>query len=313
MSKLLILGANGMVGSAVERGAAAFGFADVLTPSSTELDLCKQVETNEYFQAHRPSHVVLAAAKVGGIYANETYPAEFIYRNLMIATNVIEAAYRAGVTRFLLLGSSCIYPKFADQPITEASLLTGSLEPTNEPYAVAKIAAMKLCQYYRKQYGVLFHSVMPTNLYGPGDNYHPENSHVIPALLRRFHQAAREGAESVAIWGSGTPRREFLHVDDLANACFKVMAIEQPRDWYNIGCGEDITILELASLVAEVVGFAGDIVTDPTKPDGTPRKLLDISLIAETGWQPRVELRSGLQQTYAEFRKFEGDGANRPR
>ena len=308
---LLILGAHGMVGSALNRKAMALGVDRVLAPSSAELNLCCQADTQAYLREHRPAEVVVAAAKVGGIFANEAYPAEFIYQNLMIASNVIEGAYQAGVPRLLFLGSSCIYPKLAKQPITEDSLLGGFLEPTNEPYAVAKIAGMKLCQYYRKQYGVLYHSVMPTNLYGPGDNYHPENSHVIPALLRRFHVAVQEGVDRVVLWGSGKPRREFLHVDDLAEACFQVLAIAEPADCYNVGFGTDITIRELATLVAEVVGFTGQIDSDLSKPDGTPRKLLDSSRLLATGWSPSISLRDGLQQTYEEFLAREAEGVNR--
>jgi GDP-L-fucose synthase len=301
MKNLLILGARGMVGSGIHRAALSYGYEKVFTPSSKELNLCNQAETFSYFQDLKPDEVIVAAAKVGGIHANNTYPAEFIYDNLMIASNSIESAYQAGVKRLLFLGSSCIYPKFAEQPMKEEALLTGSLEPTNEAYAVAKIAGMKLCQYYRKQYGVLFHSAMPTNLYGFGDNYHPENSHVIPALMRRFHESKERGDEKVIIWGTGSPKREFLHVDDLAAGCLTIMQQENPADWYNLGCGEDISIIDLAKLIAKVVGFEGEIATDPTKPDGTPRKLMDVSRLKGTGWSPKIDLEYGLSMTYADF------------
>lgn len=287
-----------MVGSAINRHAEGY---EVFTPTSSELNLCNQKETHKYMSLVQPDEVIVAAAKVGGIHANDTYPAEFIYDNLMIAANSVHAAYQAGVKRLLFLGSSCIYPKFAEQPMKEEALLTGSLEPTNEAYAIAKIAGMKLCQYYRKQYGVMYHSAMPTNLYGYGDNYHPENSHVIPALLRRFHEAKLACAESVTIWGTGSPRREFLHVDDLAAGCLKIMQLENPADWYNVGCGEDVSILELATLIAKTVGYNGEILTDPTKPDGTPRKLMDVSCLKAEGWGPQISLEDGLKITYEDF------------
>jgi GDP-L-fucose synthase len=254
-----------------------------------------------YLEREKPDAVVIAAAKVGGIHANNTFPAEFIYENLMIAANLVHGAFRAGIKRVLFLGSSCIYPKFAPQPMPESCLLTSELEPTNEAYAVAKIAGLKLCQYYRKQFGVVYHSAMPTNLYGPGDNYHAENSHVIPAMIRRFHEAQQRGDSSVEIWGTGTPRREFLHVDDLAAACLHLLALEDPPDWVNVGTGEDLAIRELADLVAATVGFSGTITTDPSKPDGTPRKLLDISKIRATGWAPQVPLEAGLGGAYRDF------------
>lgn len=299
--RLLILGAGGMVGSALVREANKRGYTGVLTPSSKELDLTNQAETHAYLAEHKPDQVIVAAARVGGIHANNTCPAEFIYNNLMIAANAIEGSYQAGVSRLLFLGSSCIYPKFAPQPMPEGCLLTSELEPTNEAYAVAKISGLKLCQYYRKQYGVMFHSAMPTNLYGPGDNYHPENSHVIPAMLRRFHEAVESGAESVTIWGTGTPRREFLYVEDLADACFHLMALENPPDWVNVGYGDDVTILELAQAVAKTTGFTGKIETDPTKPDGTPRKLMDNSVLRSLGWDPTVSLQQGLASAYQCF------------
>lgn len=299
--KLLILGARGMVGSALVRAAEQRGYADILQPTSRDLDLTNQAETHAYLAEHRPDEVIVAAAKVGGIHANSTYPAEFIYKNLMIAANAVEGAYQAGVGRLLFLGSSCIYPKLAPQPMPEDCLLTSPLEPTNEAYAVAKIAGLKLCQHYRQQYGVLYHSAMPTNLYGPGDNYHPENSHVIPAMIRRFHEAKESGAEQVTIWGSGTPKREFLYVEDLADACFHLMALDNPPDWVNVGYGDDLSIMELAQAVAKAVGFKGGIDTDPSKPDGTPRKLMDNTILRSLDWSPRVDLEQGLAAAYQCF------------
>ena len=245
--------------------------------------------------------MILAAAKVGGIWANQTYPAEFIADNLFIAANIIEAARRYNTERLLFLGSTCIYPKMAPQPLREEVLLTSPLEPSNEAYAIAKIAGLKMCQFYRQQYGLLFHSAMPTNLYGPGDNYHPENSHVLPALIRRFHEAKLNNAQSVTIWGTGTPRREFLHVDDLAAACLHLIGLDDPPDWVNIGTGQDIQILELAKQVADVVGYDGQILTDPSKPDGTPVKVCDVSRIHQTGWQHQIDLATGLRTTYESF------------
>lgn len=280
----------------------------ILARTRQELDLTSQNSVQSFFDEQKPEIVVFAAAKVGGIHANSTYPAEFIYQNLVMATNVIHAAHECGTRRLLFLGSTCIYPRMAPQPIAELSLLTSALEPTNEAYAVAKIAGLKLCEFYRKQYGDLFHSVMPTNLYGPGDNYHPENSHVLPALLRRFHEAVESGADSVTIWGTGSPRREFLHVDDLADGVVHLLNIEDPPDLVNIGTGEEISILDLARVVAKTVGFSGRIETDPSKPDGTPRKLSDISRIRATGWAPRISLSEGLKSAYASFLK-ENDAA----
>ncbi|MBK1856559.1 GDP-L-fucose synthase [Verrucomicrobiaceae bacterium 5K15] len=311
LKSLLILGAGGMVGSALNRAAQDRGYAETLTPSSRDLDLTSQSETHAYLAEHRPDQVIVAAAKVGGIHANSTYPAEFIYKNLMIAANAVEGSYQAGVKELLFLGSSCIYPKMAPQPMPESCLLTSELEPTNEAYAVAKIAGLKLCQHYRAQYGVKYHSAMPTNLYGPGDNYHPENSHVIPAMIRRFHEAKESAAESVTIWGTGIPRREFLYVDDLADACFHLMALENPPDWVNVGYGEDITILELAQAVARAVGFTGAIETDPSKPDGTPRKLMDNSILRSLDWQPSVALEQGLKHAYQNFLDSEQSGTVR--
>jgi GDP-L-fucose synthase len=300
-ASLLILGARGMVGSALVREAKKRGYTDILQPTSQDLDLINQAETHAYIAKHRPDEVIVAAAKVGGIHANSTYPAEFIYKNLMIAANAIEGSYQAGVSRLLFLGSSCIYPKLAPQPMPESCLLTSELEPTNEAYAVAKIAGLKLCQHYRQQYGVLYHSAMPTNLYGPGDNYHPENSHVIPAMIRRFHEAKESSAETVTIWGSGTPKREFLYVEDLADACFHLMALENPPDWVNVGFGDDLSIMELAQAIAKAVGFQGSINTDPTKPDGTPRKLMDNAILRSLDWKPKTSLEQGLELAYQCF------------
>lgn len=307
MTKYYIAGHRGMVGGAILRQLQALGETDILTRSHAELDLIDQVAVREFMKSERPDVVILAAAKVGGIHANNTYPAEFIYENLMIECNVIHQAFAAGVTKLLQLGSSCIYPKAVSQPMREDALLTGTLEPTNEPYAVAKIAGIKLCESYNRQYGVDYRSVMPTNLYGPGDNFHPENSHVMPALIRRFHQAARDGLDEVVIWGSGAPRREFLHVDDMAAASLFVLNL--PKDKYdvntdpmlshiNVGTGTDVSILELAQMVAKVTGFSGKITTDPTKPDGTMRKLMDVSRLADMGWTALIELEQGLRDTY---------------
>lgn len=292
-----------MVGGALVRALQARGHRQILTAGRSELDLVNQSSVEAWFARHRPEVVVVAAAKVGGIHANHTYPADFIYENLMIAANCIHAAYRSGTRRLLFLGSSCIYPRLAPQPLQEESLLTGPLEVTNEAYAVAKIAGLKLCQHYRKQYGVLFHSAMPTNLYGPGDNYHPENSHVIPALLRRFHEARANRLPEVVVWGTGTPLREFLHVDDLAEGCLHLLETDNPPDWVNIGYGDDITIRDLAETVKEVVGYEGRLVFDASKPDGTPRKLMDVSRMKNLGWQPRITLRVGLEDAYTDFQK----------
>ena len=301
MTKLFIAGHRGMVGSALVRQAEKLGGYQLVTATRDQLDLCDQRAVFDLLAAEKPDVVIIAAAKVGGIHANSTYPADFIYENLSIASNLVEGSRRAGVPRALFLGSSCIYPKMAPQPMPEDCLLTGPLEVTNEAYAIAKIAGLKLCQHYRAQHGLMYHSIMPTNLYGPGDNYHPENSHVIPALIRRFHEATERGDASVTIWGTGTPRREFLHVHDLAAACFHLLALESPPDWVNVGVGDDVTILELARLVAKTTGFTGSILTDPTKPDGTPRKLLDISKIQATGWSPQVPFADGLAAAYQDF------------
>jgi GDP-L-fucose synthase len=299
-----------MVGSAIVRALRRRGYQNIVARTHAELDLIGQSDVRRFFEAERPDEVYLAAAKVGGIHANNTYPAEFIYENLMVETNVIHEAWRAGVKKLLFLGSSCIYPRLAPQPMREDALLTGTLEQTNEPYAIAKIAGIKLCESYNRQYGTDFRSVMPTNLYGPGDNYHPEDSHVIPALIRRFHQAKESKAEEVVIWGTGTPRREFLYVDDMAEACVHVMELDrhiyasntQPMlSHINVGCGEDLTIGELAELVGRTVDYRGRIEFDPSKPDGTPRKLLDVSRLKSLGWRPTVALDQGLALTYQDF------------
>ncbi len=290
-----------MVGSAVVRTLRARGHDRILTATRQEVDLLDQRATHAFLAENKPDIVVVAAAKVGGIHANNTYRGDFIYENLVTATNVIHAAFAAGVKRLLFLGSACIYPKMAPQPIKEEHLLTGPLEPTNEPYAIAKIAAMKLCQALREQYGVCYHSLMPNNLYGPGDNYHPENSHVIPGLIRRFHEAKLTGAPEVVMWGTGTPRREFLYVDDLADAVLHVLGLENPPDWLNVGTGTDIPIADLGKLIAQTVGYTGRLVQDATKPDGTPRKLLDCSLLHATGWRARTPLEDGLRMAYESF------------
>lgn len=300
--KLFIAGHQGMVGSAlVRRFRNEPGVELVLRSRSEGLDLTNQSSVDAFYAATRPDVAIIAAAKVGGIHANNTYPAEFLFDNLAIAANTIQGAYRHGVRRLLFLGSSCIYPKHAPQPMPESCLLTGPLEPTNEAYAIAKISGLKLAQYHRKQHGVLFHSAMPTNLYGPGDNYHPENSHVLPALIRRFHEAAKAQKSEVTAWGTGSPKREFLHVDDLADACAFLLKLEAPPDWVNVGTGTDVSIRDLTEEVARVTGFKGRIVWDTSKPDGTPRKLLDVSLLSSLGWRARRSLEEGLKATYASF------------
>lgn len=296
--RLFIAGGRGMVGQALVRHAREHGWEELLTPTHQELDLCNQRDVFEFLRKEKPQAIIVAAAKVGGIHANSTYPAEFIYQNLAIASNIIEGARLAEIERLLFLGSSCIYPKFAEQPIREGSLLTSPLEPTNEAYALAKIAGLKLCQFYRSQYGLMYHSAMPTNLYGPGDNYHALNSHVVPALLRRFHEAKVAGSDLVTIWGTGTPLREFLHVDDLADGCFHLLDLSDPPDWVNIGSGEELSISDLARMIAEVTGFTGTIEFDSSKPDGTPRKFLDCALIRKTGWMPKIGLKEGLTAVY---------------
>ena len=300
-SSVFIAGHRGMVGGALCRALERRGGSRIITAARAEAELTRQAEVDAFFESARPEAVIVAAAKVGGIHANATYPADFLYDNLMIAANCIHAAYRSGVKRLLFLGSSCIYPRLAPQPMPEDCLLTGPLETTNEAYAIAKIAGLKLCQHYRAQHGVLFHSAMPTNLYGPGDNYHPDGSHVIPGLIRRFHEAKVNGQPEVAVWGTGTPRREFLHVDDLAEGCLRLLEYPNPPDWVNLGCGSDVSIRELAELVKSTVGYTGDLVFDASKPDGTPRKLLDVSRMTALGWQPRIPLAQGLQGAYADF------------
>jgi len=307
VTKYYIAGHRGMVGGAIARQLRAAGEENIVTRTHAELDLTNQLAVRDFMKEELPDVVILAAAKVGGIHANNTYPAEFIYENLMIECNVIHQAFDAGVTKLLQLGSSCIYPKAVPQPMREDALLTGTLEPTNEPYAVAKIASIKLCESYNRQHGVDYRSIMPTNLYGPGDNFHPDNSHVMPALIRRFHEAAQDGLNEVVIWGSGTPRREFLHVDDMAAA--SLFVLDLPKATYdentdpmlshiNVGTGVDISILELAQLVARVTGFTGKISTDPTKPDGTMRKLMDVGRLSQMGWSASIELEQGLADTY---------------
>ncbi len=290
-----------MVGSALVRRYEREPGVTLLLRTRAELDLENQAAVDAFYAREKPDAAIIAAAKVGGIHANRAYPADFLYSNLALAANTIRSAHRHGVQRLLFLGSSCIYPKHAPQPMTEDSLLTGPLEVTNEAYAVAKIAGLKLCQHIRAQHGVLFHSAMPTNLYGPGDNYHPQNSHVLPALIGRFHHAREAGLPEVVAWGSGTPRREFIHVDDLADACAFLLRTENPPDWVNVGTGTDVTIRELTEMVATVTGFRGTITWDASKPDGTPRKLLDVSRLAAAGWRARIALREGLQRTYENF------------
>ncbi|MCU0792940.1 MAG: GDP-L-fucose synthase [Opitutaceae bacterium] len=299
--KIHIAGHQGMVGAALVRRLSGQAGVSLLLRTRHELDLKDAKACADFYAAERPDVVIVAAAKVGGIHANNTYPAEFLFDNLAIATATIDGAYRAGVKRLLFLGSSCIYPKHAPQPMREDCLLTSALEPTNEAYAIAKIAGLKLAQYYRKQYGVLYHSAMPTNLYGPGDNYHPSNSHVLPALISRFHEAKLANAPEVVAWGTGKPMREFLHVDDLADACVHLLSLESPPDWINVGTGQDVTIRELTETVASVVGYSGQIVWDATKPDGTPRKLMDVSLLRGLGWSAKRSLAQGIQQTYAAY------------
>lgn len=296
-------GHRGLVGSAIVRRMQSAGFANLIARSSAELDLRNQDAVEVFFRSERPEFVFLAAAKVGGILANDSYPADFLRDNLQIQTNVIDAAYRHGTSKLLFLGSSCIYPKFAPQPIPEDCLLTGPLEPTNEWYAIAKIAGLKMCQAYRRQYGFNAICAMPTNLYGPGDNFDLQASHVLPALIRKFHDAKERGEVHVPVWGSGTPRREFLHVDDLADACVFLMQGYESDLPVNIGWGEDIAIGELAGLVKEIVGFGGRITMDPTKPDGTPRKLLDVGRLKSLGWSPKIQLREGITSTYAWYLK----------
>ena len=300
-AKIFVAGHRGMVGSAIVKKLEALGYHNIVTRRSSVLDLREQEAVRAFFQEEKPEYVFLAAAKVGGIVANNTYRAEFLYDNLMMEANVIHAAYEAGVKKLMFLGSSCIYPKLAPQPLKEEYLLTGELEPTNEPYAIAKIAGIKLCEAYRDQYGCNFISVMPTNLYGYNDNYHPQNSHVLPALIRKFHEAKENGAESVMVWGTGSPRREFLFADDLADACLFLMSHYNGRELVNVGTGEDITIKELALLIKQVVGFNGDLIFDTSKPDGTPRKLMDVSKLHSLGWRHTMALEKGIALAYADF------------
>lgn len=313
--KIFVAGHKGMVGGAIVRALQARGYRQVVTRDRDQLDLCNQLQVNEFFDKERPKYVFLAAAKVGGIHANSEYPAEFIYQNLMIEANIINASYCSGVERLLFLGSSCIYPKMAEQPMKESALLTGTLEPTNEPYALAKIAGIKLCESYNRQYKTDYRSVMPTNLFGPGDNFHPENSHVIPALLRRFHEAVESGSRVVEIWGTGNPMREFLYVDDMADACLHVMSLEkseidqatQPMlSHINVGTGLDVTIKTLAETMARVTGFKGEINFNTAMPDGAPRKLMDVSLLADLGWRASVSLEDGLAKAYDWFLQNQG-------
>ena len=298
--KVYVAGHRGMVGSAIVRKLKAQGFNHIITRTSAELNLTNQQAVADFFAVEKPDYVILAAAKVGGILANNTYRGQFIYENLMIQNNVIHQSYVNGVKKLLFLGSSCIYPKMAPQPLKEDYLLTGTLEATNEPYAIAKIAGIKMCEAYRSQYGCNFISAMPTNLYGPNDNYDLNNSHVLPALIRKFHTAKVNGADSVEIWGSGTPRREFLHVDDLADACYYLLQNYDGEQLVNVGSGVDVTILELANMVKEIVGFKGEIKMDATKPDGTPRKLMDVSKLEKVGWKYKISLQEGITSVYKE-------------
>jgi GDP-L-fucose synthase len=302
-SKIYIAGHNGMVGSAIYRALSKRGYSNIVTKTSKELDLKVQNDVENFFQTEKPEFVFLAAAKVGGILANNTYRAEFLYDNLMIQNNVIHQSYKAGVKKLLFLGSSCIYPKMAPQPLQEDALLTGVLEPTNEPYAIAKIAGIKMCDAYRAQYGCNFISAMPTNLYGPNDNYDLQASHVLPALIRKFHEAKKTDAKEVVLWGTGSPKREFLHVDDLATACLFLMGHFEEAGFVNVGVGEDLSIQELALLIKEIVGYQGAIINDLTKPDGTPRKLMDVSKINKLGWKATIHLKDGITNTYHHLEK----------
>jgi len=306
-AKIYIAGHRGMVGSGLERKLRKEGYNNIVTRTSAELDLRNQQAVNGFFQKEKPEYVILAAAKVGGIHANNTYRAEFIYDNLMIEANIIHASYLNKVSKLLFLGSSCIYPKMAPQPLKEEYLLSGYLEPTNQPYAIAKIAGIELCDSYRAQFGCNFISAMPTNLYGTNDNYHPENSHVLPALVRRIVLAKKNNEPTVTIWGTGTPRREFLHVDDLANACYFLLQNYNEQGLVNIGCGKDVSIKELAELIAVEVEYKGQLVFDTNKPDGTPRKLMDIDKLKSIGWYPKISLMEGLKQTIIEFKKIDNE------
>ena len=298
---IYVAGHRGMVGSALVRELQQRGHTNLILRTSAELDLREQAAVFAFLEETRPVHVYLAAAKVGGIHANHAYKADFLFDNLQMQANVIEGSRRAGVEKLLFLGSSCIYPKHAPQPMGEDALLTGALEPTNEPYAIAKIAGLKMCDAYRDQHGCNFISAMPTNLYGPGDNYHPENSHVLPAMIRRFHEARESGTQEVVCWGTGSPMREFLHVDDLAHACLHLMDVHNETGWVNVGTGQDVTIRELAETVADVVGYRGAIRWDSSKPDGTPRKLLNVGKMSDLGWKAKTPLRQGIEEVYADF------------
>jgi GDP-L-fucose synthase len=301
--KIFVAGHRGMVGSAICRKLQQEGYSQIITRTSKELDLTDQKAVNDFFEKEKPQFVFLAAAKVGGIHANNTYRADFLYRNLMIESNVIHAAHVYGVEKLLFLGSSCIYPKLAPQPLQEESLLTGTLEYTNEPYAIAKIAGIKMCEAYRDQYGSNFISAMPTNLYGPNDNYDLQNSHVLPALIRKFHEAKINQSASVEVWGTGSPLREFLHVDDLAEACYFLMQHYNDKQFVNVGCGEDLSIKSLAEMIQSIVGFQGELIWNTEKPDGTPRKLMDISKIKGLGWSPKINLAQGITAVYQEYQK----------
>jgi GDP-L-fucose synthase len=308
--RIYVAGHRGMVGSAIVRALVQRGYSNIIMRTHAELDLTDQAQVRAFFSSEKIDEVYLAAARVGGIHANNTYPAEFIYQNMMIEANVIHHAWRTGVQKLLFLGSSCIYPRMAEQPIKEEFLLTGPLEPTNEPYAIAKIAGIKLCESYNRQYGTDYRSVMPTNLYGPGDNYHPQNSHVLPALIRRFHEAKVSGAEKIVIWGTGTPRREFLYVDDMADASVHVMELDRAvydanttamLSHINVGTGEEITIREVAEIIRKAVGYEGEIEFDTHKPDGSPRKLMNSAKLSSLGWEPKVRLHDGITKTYGHF------------
>lgn len=305
-SKIYIAGHRGMVGSAIMRNLQSKGYKNIVTRTSKELDLRQQQAVQQFFETEKPEYVFLAAAKVGGIQANNIYRADFIYENLMIQNNVIHQSYLSGVKKLMFLGSSCIYPKMAPQPLKEEYLLTGLLEETNEPYAIAKIAGIKMCESYKRQYGCNFISVMPTNMYGPNDNYNLNNSHVLPALIRKFHDAKEQNLPSVEMWGTGTPMREFLHADDLGDACVYLMNHYDGEQFVNIGSGTDLTIKDLALLIKDIVGFKGEITHDLSKPDGTPRKLMDVSYLHSLGWKHKIELREGITQVYEDFKKKEG-------
>ncbi len=304
-AKIYVAGHRGMVGSSIVRALKKEGYTDLVLRTSKELDLRNQAQVNDFFDKEKPDFVFLAAAKVGGIHANNVYRADFIYDNIMIESNVIHASYTSEVSKLLFLGSSCIYPKMADQPLTEDSLLTGVLEPTNEPYAVAKIAGIKLCEAYKDQYGANFISAMPTNLYGPNDNYDLENSHVLPALLRKFHEAKLANEPRVECWGTGSPMREFLHVNDLADACLFLMKNYEGKEFVNVGTGTDVTIKELAETIAEIVGYEGELFWNTEKPDGTPRKLMNVSRLSELGWDYTINLKEGIQSVYEDFKTLE--------